>query len=88
MSNAVAAPSASVALSRMSGFQWRAIGICVLLNMLDGFDVMVMAFTAPHVTVFHTVDVTSTLDLVSSLRDDRSLAGHRIGPRSPCCIET
>ncbi|WP_194763843.1 dihydrolipoamide acetyltransferase family protein [Microbacterium sp. UFMG61] len=38
------------------------------------------AFTAPHVTVFHTVDVTSTMDLVSSLRDDRSLAGHRIGP--------
>lgn len=38
------------------------------------------AFTAPHVTVFHTVDVTSTMDLVTSLRDDRSLAGHRIGP--------
>ncbi len=38
------------------------------------------AFTAPHVTVFHTVDVTSTMDLVASFRDDRSLAGHRIGP--------
>ncbi|MGH3689512.1 MAG: dihydrolipoamide acetyltransferase family protein [Microbacterium sp.] len=38
------------------------------------------AFTAPHVTVFHTVDVTATMDLLASLRDDRSLSGHRIGP--------
>lgn len=38
------------------------------------------AFTAPHVTVFHTVDVTATMDLLASLREDRTLAGHRIGP--------
>jgi len=38
------------------------------------------AFSAPHVTVFHTVDVTATMDLVSSLRADRSLSAHRIGP--------
>lgn len=38
------------------------------------------AFTAPHVTVFHTVDVTATMDLLSTLRDDRSLSEHRIGP--------
>jgi 2-oxoisovalerate dehydrogenase E2 component (dihydrolipoyl transacylase) len=38
------------------------------------------AFTAPHVTVFHTVDVTATMDLLSSLRDDRGLSEHRIGP--------
>lgn len=38
------------------------------------------AFTAPHVTVFHTVDVTATMDLLASLREDRSLAAHRIGP--------
>ncbi|BBG04074.1 MULTISPECIES: MFS transporter [Pseudonocardia] len=29
----------------MRPFQWRAIAICVLLNVLDGFDVLVMAFT-------------------------------------------
>ena len=29
----------------MRAFQWRAIAICVLLNVLDGFDVLVMAFT-------------------------------------------
>ncbi|MFE7196238.1 dihydrolipoamide acetyltransferase family protein [Microbacterium oxydans] len=38
------------------------------------------AFTAPHVTVFHTVDVTATMDLLSSLREDRSMSAHRIGP--------
>jgi len=38
------------------------------------------AFTAPHVTTFHTVDVTATMDLIASLRADRSLAQHRIGP--------
>ncbi|MEV8251236.1 dihydrolipoamide acetyltransferase family protein [Microbacterium sp. NPDC076768] len=38
------------------------------------------AFTAPHVTVFHTVDVTATMDLLASLREDKSLAAHRIGP--------
>lgn len=38
------------------------------------------AFTAPHVTVFHTVDVTATMDLLSRLREDRALNGHRIGP--------
>jgi len=38
------------------------------------------AFTAPHVTVFHTVDVTATMDLLASLRDDRALVGQKIGP--------
>lgn len=38
------------------------------------------AFTAPHVTVFHTVDVTATMELLASLKEDRGLAGHRIGP--------
>jgi benzoate transport len=29
----------------MTRFQWSAVSVCVLLNMLDGFDVLVMAFT-------------------------------------------
>jgi 2-oxoisovalerate dehydrogenase E2 component (dihydrolipoyl transacylase) len=37
------------------------------------------AFTAPHVTTFLTVDVTATMELVASLKADRSLEGHRIG---------
>jgi benzoate transport len=36
--------------SRMSPYQWLIIGMCVLLNALDGFDVLAMAFTANGVT--------------------------------------
>lgn len=34
----------------MSRFQWGAVTICVLLNVLDGFDVLVMAFTGKSVS--------------------------------------
>jgi benzoate transport len=34
----------------MTRFQLGAIAVCVALNMLDGFDVLVMAFTAPGVS--------------------------------------
>jgi len=37
------------------------------------------AFTAPHVTTFLTVDVTAAMELLSSLKADRALEGHRIG---------
>ncbi|MDE0546845.1 dihydrolipoamide acetyltransferase family protein [Microbacterium sp. C7(2022)] len=37
------------------------------------------AFTAPHVTTFLTVDVTASMDLIASLRDDSALSGRRIG---------
>lgn len=33
----------------MSRFQVAAVVLCIALNMLDGFDVLAMAFTAPHV---------------------------------------
>jgi len=38
------------------------------------------AFTAPHVTVFHTVDVTRTMKLVAALKEDRDFAGVRVTP--------
>ncbi|GAA5016216.1 MFS transporter [Acinetobacter puyangensis] len=34
----------------MTTYQWFVIGICIFLNIIDGFDVMVMAFTAPSVS--------------------------------------
>lgn len=34
----------------MTPFQWAAVTVCILLIMLDGFDVLVMAFTAPHIS--------------------------------------
>jgi pyruvate dehydrogenase E2 component (dihydrolipoamide acetyltransferase) len=38
------------------------------------------AFTAPHVSVFHTVDVTRTMHLVARLREDREFADVRVTP--------
>ncbi|MEV8026388.1 dihydrolipoamide acetyltransferase family protein [Cellulosimicrobium funkei] len=38
------------------------------------------AFTAPHVTVFHTADVTRTMKLVRTLREDREFADVRVTP--------
>ncbi|TNC18262.1 2-oxo acid dehydrogenase subunit E2 [Georgenia sp. 311] len=38
------------------------------------------AFTAPHVTVFHTVDVTRTMRLVARLKEDRAFADVRVTP--------
>jgi 2-oxoisovalerate dehydrogenase E2 component (dihydrolipoyl transacylase) len=38
------------------------------------------AFTAPHVTVFHTVDVTRTMRLIQQLKDDRAFADVRVTP--------
>lgn len=38
------------------------------------------AFSAPHVTVFHTVDVTKTMKLVARLKADREFADVRVTP--------
>jgi pyruvate dehydrogenase E2 component (dihydrolipoamide acetyltransferase) len=38
------------------------------------------AFTAPHVTSFHTVDATKTMEFVAALKADPQYADLRIGP--------
>jgi len=38
------------------------------------------AFTAPHVTVFHTVDVTRTMRMVARLREEREFRDIRVTP--------
>jgi len=38
------------------------------------------AFTAPHVTVFHTIDVTKMMKLVTRLRADKEFADVRVTP--------
>jgi pyruvate dehydrogenase E2 component (dihydrolipoamide acetyltransferase) len=38
------------------------------------------AFSAPHVTVFQTVDITATMDLVAKLRSQRDFEGVRVSP--------
>lgn len=44
--------SISIALEEkdMGAFQWVVVALCFLINMLDGFDVLVMAFTAASVS--------------------------------------
>ena len=34
--------------SPMSSFQILVVVVCIALNMLDGFDVLAVAFSAPH----------------------------------------
>ncbi len=38
------------------------------------------AFTAPHVTVFHTLDVTATMDLVARLKQDKEFTDVKVTP--------
>ncbi|STZ76693.1 MFS transporter [Bergeriella denitrificans] len=38
-----------IAESPMSGYQWLVVALAVLLNMLDGFDVLAVAFTAKSI---------------------------------------
>ncbi|MFI8525030.1 dihydrolipoamide acetyltransferase family protein [Promicromonospora sukumoe] len=38
------------------------------------------AFTAPHVTVLHTVDVTKTMKLVAALKEDRDFTDVKVTP--------
>lgn len=40
---------ASIKSDAMQPVQIIAVGMCVVINMLDGFDVLVMAFTAPEI---------------------------------------
>ena len=41
---------AAIDANRMTPYQWSAVAVCMVLNMIDGFDVLVMAFTAASVS--------------------------------------
>ena len=43
-------PQRLIAQSRLSGLQVLTITICVLINMIDGFDVLAIAYTAPVIS--------------------------------------
>lgn len=38
-----------IAQSPMSGYQWMVVALTFILNMLDGFDVLAVAFTAKSI---------------------------------------
>ena len=50
----------------MSPYQWSIIALCILLNTLDGFDVMAMAFTAGSVGDAFALSGTQTGLLLSA----------------------
>lgn len=58
----------------MKGFQWGVIALCFLINMLDGFDVLVMAFTAASVSAHWSLSGTQLGYLLSA-----GLVGMAIG---------
>ncbi len=61
------APLAHIMNGRpMTIFQWRAIGLCFLINMLDGFDVMVIAFAAASVSAHWSLSGTQLGYLLSA----------------------
>jgi len=50
----------------MSGFQVAAILLCTMINMMDGFDVLVIAFTAPSIAAEWGLSATVLGLLLSS----------------------
>lgn len=58
----------------MSGFQVLAVTVCLAINMLDGYDVLVMSFTAPFVADEWALSQTVTGWLLSA-----SLIGMALG---------
>src|SRR5262245_47545676 len=52
--------------SRMTSFQLVVILLCVTLNMVDGFDVLAMSFTAPLVAREWNVDPATLGVLLSA----------------------
>lgn len=51
---------------KMVGFQWAVVAQCFLINMLDGFDVLVMAFAAASVSSHWSLSGTQLGYLLSA----------------------
>ena len=58
----------------MTRFQITAITLCMAINMLDGFDVLVVAFTAPSIAADWKLSATALGSLLSA-----GLAGMTVG---------
>jgi MFS family permease len=50
----------------MTTFQWSAVAVCMVLNMIDGFDVLVMAYTAASVSAAWKINGASLGVLLSA----------------------
>ena len=58
----------------MSPYQLRVIALCIAINMLDGFDILAMAFTAPAIAKDWSLD-PATLGMLFSV----GLGGMMVG---------
>jgi benzoate transport len=56
----------AMADSTMTRFQWLVVGICLIINALDGFDVQVMSFTANAVSTEWSLSSTELGWLLSA----------------------
>ena len=64
----------------MTPFQISAVGICLVLNMLDGFDVLAIAFTAPGISEEWNVSPQSLGLLFSAAPIGMALGALFLGP--------
>lgn len=64
----------------MSRTQWVAIAVCLLLNMLDGFDVLVMAFTGKSVSAEWGLSATQLGLLLSAAPVGMALGSMLVAP--------
>lgn len=55
-----------IAENKMTSFQWLVVGLTVLLNMLDGFDLMALAFTAKSIREEMQLDAAAIGSLMSA----------------------
>lgn len=55
-----------IAQNKMTPFQWLVVGLTVLLNMLDGFDLMALAFTAKSIRQELNLDGVAIGSLMSA----------------------
>jgi 2-oxoisovalerate dehydrogenase E2 component (dihydrolipoyl transacylase) len=71
---AVSAPTSATSADRETRTPIKGVRKAVAAAMTTS------AFTAPHVTLFLTVDVTRTMDLLARLKADRAWSGVRLTP--------
>ena len=64
----------------MTRYQMAAITLCMVINMLDGFDVLVVAFTAPSIAKDWGLSATSIGTLLSAGLVGMTLGSLLLGP--------
>ncbi len=72
--------SATVERGPMTRFQITAIMICMVINMIDGFDVLVIAFTAPSISAEWALSSTELGVLLSSGLLGMAIGSLALGP--------